>query len=134
MLYVTDMWRCKEHSASFSGRYDLLKNLRLQHNNRQHYSCTLLNCPCSFKTLNALHIHLSRVHPKQTCQEVLELKTVVHRAIVAIFLQGGIFSYILAFVLRIMKLSLVCLGIVLSKQISMELFTPTRTGNTTPIH
>ncbi|XP_070410106.1 uncharacterized protein [Nothobranchius furzeri] len=69
------MWRCKECSVYCPNRYELLKHLRLQHRHRQSYSCPHLNCPCSFKTLNALQIHLSRVHPKQACQEILELES-----------------------------------------------------------
>ena len=70
------MWRCKECSLSFSTRYDLLKHLILHHRHRQLHSCPYQNCPCNFKTQNALRIHLSRVHPKQTqSQELLELKT-----------------------------------------------------------
>lgn len=59
----------------FQSRYELLKHIRLKHHKRQHYSCVYSNCPCNFKTLNALHIHLSRVHPKQNSQKPLELTT-----------------------------------------------------------
>ncbi|XP_034096114.1 uncharacterized protein LOC117562389 isoform X1 [Gymnodraco acuticeps] len=67
------MWRCKECSESLSGRYELLKHFRLQHRHRQRYPCPHTNCPCTFKTWNALHIHLNRAHPKQNSQEQLEL-------------------------------------------------------------
>ncbi|XP_034430208.1 uncharacterized protein LOC117754952 [Hippoglossus hippoglossus] len=69
------MWNCKLCSKSISSRYDLLKHLRLQHRQRQRYPCPHTNCPCTFKTWNAMHIHLSRVHPKQNSQELLELST-----------------------------------------------------------
>lgn len=62
-------------SVSLSGRYELLKHFRLQHRHMQRYPCPHTNCPCTFKTWNALHIHLSRVHPKQTTQELQELST-----------------------------------------------------------
>ena len=72
------MWRCKECDVSLSSRFELLKHIRLQHRHRQRYPCPHTKCPCSFKTWNALHIHLSRVHPKQNCQELLELSTFSH--------------------------------------------------------
>lgn len=59
----------------FQNRHELLKHIRLKHRNRQHHSCLYSNCPCNFKTLNALHIHLSRIHPKQDSQKPLELTT-----------------------------------------------------------
>lgn len=67
------MWRCKECNISLSGRFWLLKHIRLQYCHRQHYPCPHTKCPCTFKTWNALHIHLSRVHSKQNSQELLEL-------------------------------------------------------------
>lgn len=69
------MWKCKSCSLSLSGRYDPLKHFRLQHRHLQRYPCPHINCPCTFKTWNALHIHLSRVHPKQKTQELQELST-----------------------------------------------------------
>lgn len=69
------MWLCKECSVSVSNRHELLKHFRLQHRHSQHYPCLYLSCPCTFKTWNALYIHLSRVHPKQDSQELLELST-----------------------------------------------------------
>lgn len=71
------MWKCKACSLSLSGRYDLLKHFRLQHRHMQRYPCPHINCPCTFKTWNALYIHLSRVHPKQNTQELQELSTYI---------------------------------------------------------
>lgn len=59
----------------FQSRNELLKHIRLMHHNRLRYSCLYSNCPCNFKTLNALHIHISRVHPKPDSQKPLELAT-----------------------------------------------------------
>lgn len=67
------MWRCKECSESLSGRYELLKHFRLQQRHRQRYPCPHTNGTCTFKTWNALHIHLNRAHPKQNSQTQLEL-------------------------------------------------------------
>lgn len=59
----------------FQSRNELLKHIRLMHHNRLRYSCLYSNCPCNFKALNALHIHISRVHPKPDSQKPLELAT-----------------------------------------------------------
>lgn len=69
------MWRCKDCNVSLSSRLELLKHIRLQHRHRQRYPCPHTTCPCTFKTWNAVHIHLSRVHPQQKSQELLELST-----------------------------------------------------------
>lgn len=70
-----EMWRCKDCNVSLSSRLELLKHIRLQHRHRQRYPCPHTTCPCTFKTWNAVHIHLSRVHPQQKSQELLELST-----------------------------------------------------------
>ncbi|XP_073671210.1 uncharacterized protein [Paramisgurnus dabryanus] len=68
------MWTCKDCDASFQRRSVLLKHYRLdhKHHGRGHlYPCTYVNCPCRFKTWNALISHLSRGHPsKQQHQAV----------------------------------------------------------------
>lgn len=69
------MWRCKDCTVSLSSRLALLKHIRLQHCHRQRYPCPHTTCPCTFKTWNAVHIHLSRVHSKQNSQELLEVST-----------------------------------------------------------
>jgi len=69
------MWRCKECNLSVSGRPELLKHFRIQHYLRQRYPCPHTNCPCNFKTWNALRIHLSRVHPIPRSQEIQEWST-----------------------------------------------------------
>ena len=69
------MWKCKECDIFVTGRHELLKHFRLQHRNygrSQRYPCAYLSCPCIFKTWNALHINLSRVHANQSSQEQLE--------------------------------------------------------------
>lgn len=60
-------------TVSLPSRYELLKHCRLQHRNVQRYSCPHTSCPCNFKTWNSLHIHLSRVHPKQSTQDQQQL-------------------------------------------------------------
>lgn len=69
------MWQCKVCSLSLASRYEILKHFRLQHQRVQRYPCLHLNCPCTFKTWNALHIHLSRIHTEQNIQELQELST-----------------------------------------------------------
>ncbi|KAL2095439.1 hypothetical protein ACEWY4_010158 [Coilia grayii] len=69
------MWKCKECNISVATRFELLKHIRLEHNHRQRYACIHTDCPCSFKTWNALHIHLSRFHHKDNFQESSELST-----------------------------------------------------------
>lgn len=56
------MWSCKDCGTTVSTRVHLLKHYRLSHGNfgRKHpYPCTYSDCPCVFKTWNALHSHLS---------------------------------------------------------------------------
>lgn len=69
------MWRCKECNIILATRFELLKHVRLEHSHRQRYSCIHTDCPCSFKTWNALQIHLSRFHHKDNFQESSELST-----------------------------------------------------------
>lgn len=57
----------------FQRRNGLLKHIRLMHSNRSHYACLYSNCPCNFKTLNALHIHISRVDPPPDCTKPVGL-------------------------------------------------------------
>ena len=59
------MWRCKQWTETQSTRYQLLKHYKLKHGHfgqRHPYPCTYYECPCSFKTWNALKTHLSRCH------------------------------------------------------------------------
>lgn len=58
-----------------SGRPELLKHFRIQHYLRQRYPCPHTSCPCTFKTWNALRIHLSRVHPKPSSTAIQERST-----------------------------------------------------------
>ena len=61
-----------------SSRSHLLKHYKLQHRRyrrSQRYPCTYLNCPCSFKTWNALLINLSQMHAKHSGPEVVQLAT-----------------------------------------------------------
>lgn len=64
-LSLSEMWKCKICGLAVSARSKLLKHHRLQHRHygcSQRYPCTYSDCPCTFKTWNALHIHLSRNH------------------------------------------------------------------------
>lgn len=72
------MWKCKECAAEETTRYQLLKHYRLKHGHfgRKHpYPCTYSNCPCTFKTWNALRSHLCRSHFDQTSQKSVDCTT-----------------------------------------------------------
>lgn len=72
------MWKCKECAAEETTRYQLLKDYRLKHGRfgRRHpYPCTYSNCPCTFKTWNALGSHLCRSHIDQTSQRSVDCTT-----------------------------------------------------------
>lgn len=58
-------WRCKICSFKADKRLVLLKHYRLKHGHGGHNQsipCLHTDCPCSFKTFNALRAHLSREH------------------------------------------------------------------------
>ncbi|KAJ8264249.1 hypothetical protein GJAV_G00146970, partial [Gymnothorax javanicus] len=72
------MWSCKECGTTVSTRFHLLKHYRLAHFNfgRRHpYPCTYSDCPCVFKTWNALHSHLSRSHANRNFQKCVTTAT-----------------------------------------------------------
>lgn len=57
---------CKTCTFSATPRGDLLTYYRLQHRTFETGNlvpCLVHDCPCSFRTLSALHTHLSRYHP-----------------------------------------------------------------------
>lgn len=70
------MWQCKKCRTAVSSRSQLLKHYRLAHGHfgRRH-PCAYSDCPCVFKTWNALHSHLSRSHANQTVQKSVSLAT-----------------------------------------------------------
>ncbi|XP_033991703.1 uncharacterized protein LOC117487157 [Trematomus bernacchii] len=58
-------WVCKTCSFESNKRTGLLKHYRLKHVNGGRCNsvpCLYTDCPCSFKTFNALRAHLSREH------------------------------------------------------------------------
>ncbi|KAG9264843.1 hypothetical protein AMEX_G21178 [Astyanax mexicanus] len=72
------MWKCKDCDAEEATRSQLLKHYRLKHGHfgRRHpYPCTYSNCPCTFKTWNALRSHLCRSHFDQTSQRSVDCTT-----------------------------------------------------------
>lgn len=72
------MWKCKECGAEETTRYQLLRHYRLNHGHfgRRHpYPCTYSDCPCTFKTWNALRSHLCRSHFDQTSQRSVDCTT-----------------------------------------------------------
>ncbi len=72
------MWKCKTCEFSASSRSNLLKHYKLKHKHfgRSHsFPCMHSSCPCSFKTWNALLVHLSRVHANHQDPAQSELTT-----------------------------------------------------------
>nr|XP_055056165.1 uncharacterized protein LOC129440700 [Misgurnus anguillicaudatus] len=82
------MWRCKQCSESKSTRYQLLKHYKLNYGHygqgHSRYPCTYYECPCSFKTWNALKTHLSQSHVN-----VLPLRTTAEQEILTCLLCPG---------------------------------------------
>ncbi len=74
-------WSCKTCRFEADTRTELLKHYRLRHgmvSRGQTVPCLYKDCPCSFKTFNALNIHLSRQHPKAvTTKEILSFSCVL---------------------------------------------------------
>lgn len=59
-------WKCKSCEFQAQSQSVLLKHYKLKHGcvDRFHRQpCLYLDCPCSFRTWNALKSHLSRCHP-----------------------------------------------------------------------
>ena len=71
-------WVCKICNFKSDKRIELLKHYRLKHGNggrSQSVPCLHTNCPCSFKTFNALRTHLTRQHVELVTQrEVLSFR------------------------------------------------------------
>ncbi|XP_058496151.1 uncharacterized protein LOC131466732 [Solea solea] len=84
------MWRCKQCAETLSTRYQLLKHYKLKHGHfgqRHTFPCTYYDCPCSFKTWNALKTHLSRCHVEEILGTSAELVTFT-----CILCPGSVFS------------------------------------------
>lgn len=72
------MWQCKGCSVAVSSRLALLNHYKVKHphfGRTSRYPCTYLECPCTFKTWNALVVHHSRVHSTQANQKLKELSS-----------------------------------------------------------
>ncbi len=72
------MWKCKQCAEAVSTRYQLLKHYKLEHSHfgqRLSIPCTYYDCPCSFKSWNALKTHLSRCHGEVSAATNSELVT-----------------------------------------------------------
>lgn len=74
-------WSCKTCRFEADTRTELLKHYRLRHgmvSRGQTVPCLYKDCPCSFKTFNALNINLSRQHPEAvTSKEILSFSCVL---------------------------------------------------------
>src|SRR4029434_5306161 len=63
------MWRCKGCPSVLPSRSQVLKHYRVKHRyygNNNHFPCAYETCPCTFRTWNALLIHLNRFHVTET--------------------------------------------------------------------
>lgn len=72
------MWQCKACPAAVESRSDLLAHYKLHHphfGRTINYPCTYSDCPCTFKTWNALIVHQSRSHSTQVDQTLDDLAT-----------------------------------------------------------
>lgn len=61
------VWKCKLCAAAFDQRAQLLQHYRLRHSNLSSISplpCVYDDCICTFQSINALKIHLTRIHAK----------------------------------------------------------------------
>lgn len=69
---------CKGCSFAFASRLELLNHYKLKHPHFGRtipYPCTYVECPCTFKTWNALIVHQSRIHSTQVSNTQKELCT-----------------------------------------------------------
>ena len=60
-------WKCKYCLHSCEKRAQLFKHYRLKHGSyarTEPFPCLYQECLCTFRSLNALNVHLSRVHTK----------------------------------------------------------------------
>lgn len=81
------MWLCRDCGSSQASRSKLLKHFRLVHGHygRKHkYPCAYSNCPCTFKTWNALRSHLSRSHGSEQLPQNSSQTTVINCHVCAV--------------------------------------------------
>lgn len=66
------MWRCKTCPSVLPSRSQVLKHYRVKHRyygNNNRFPCAYVTCPCTFRTWNALLIHLNRFHVAETSRQ-----------------------------------------------------------------
>uniref|UniRef100_A0A8C7WUQ7 C2H2-type domain-containing protein n=1 Tax=Oryzias sinensis TaxID=183150 RepID=A0A8C7WUQ7_9TELE len=66
------LWKCKYCPLNCEKRAQLFKHYRLKHGSyarTEPFPCLYQECPCTFKSLNALKVHLSRLHTKTVDQQ-----------------------------------------------------------------
>ncbi len=66
------VWKCKYCPFSCEKRAQLFKHYRLKHGGytrTEPFPCLHQECLCTFKSLNALKVHLSRIHTKTPDQQ-----------------------------------------------------------------
>lgn len=67
------MWKCKGCSTVVASRSEVLNHYKRKHpyfGRTSRYPCAYSECPCTFKTWNALIVHHSRVHSTQTQKQL----------------------------------------------------------------
>jgi len=69
------IWKCKYCAFSCEKRAQLFKHYRLKHGSyarTEPFPCLHQECLCTFKSLNALKVHLSRIHTKPPDQQPVD--------------------------------------------------------------
>ena len=69
------LWKCKYCPVICEKRTQLFRHYRLKHGSyarTEPFPCLHQECPCTFKSLNALKVHLSRFHTKTLDQQPSE--------------------------------------------------------------
>lgn len=67
------LWKCKYCPVNCEKRGQLFKHYRLKHGSygrTEPFPCLYQECLCTFKSLNALKVHLSRLHTKTLDQQL----------------------------------------------------------------
>lgn len=69
-------WKCKYCSFNCEKRSQLFKHYRLKHGSyarNEPFPCLHQECLCTFKSFNALKVHLSRFHSKPSGQQSVDV-------------------------------------------------------------
>ena len=84
------LWKCKYCPAICERRTQLFKHYRLKHGSyarTEPLPCLYQECKCTFKSLNALHSHLSRFHTRSVDQSQTIVSQIKFRSLSCEFLE-----------------------------------------------